>query len=436
MTPSDPPLRFSGETLVRLDSQGNLRTFEAVPPKRDQPTGSLPPPDWTALFSETGLEPSEWTPSESQRSPLNYADAQAAWQGTLSGAPSVPILIEAGAYRDRPVSFQIIGPWNRAASKAPAAVQTGERVANGILVLLLLTLMVSGLFFARRNLRLGRGDRRGAARLVSVFVVVMGVSWIFGEHHVPTFWETYLFVREFAGSTLFVCAMAWTLYIALEPYVRRRWPQVLFSWTRLLSGEWRDPLVGRDVLVGCATGVTHACILRLGILAPGWFGYGGDALVTGSGPFRPMSSLGGSGSYISALAFAQVPAFSQAIAFLFLFFFLRILLRNQRVAGVGCALLLAFLYTLQTGGSWASVPIQLLGGILTVYVLLRFGLVSSVVAWSVFVCFFIFPMTLHVSAWYSTIGFATLSAVLALSLYGFWTALGNRPLLDVASAED
>jgi len=106
------------------------------------------------------------------------------------------------------------------------------------------------------------------------------------------------------------------------------------------------------------------------------------------------------------------------------------------VAGVGCALLLAFLYTLQSGGSWASVPIQLLGGILAVYILLRFGLVSSVVAWSVFVCFFIFPMTLHVSAWYSTIGFATLSAVLALSLYGFWTALGNRPLLDVASAED
>ena len=97
---------------------------------------------------------------------------------------------------------------------------------------------------------------------------------------------------------------------------------------------------------------------------------------------------------------------------------------------------LAFIYTLQFGWSWASVPIQLLGGILTVYVLLRFGLVSSVVAWSVFVCFLIFPMTLHVSAWYSTIGFATLAAVLALSLYGFWTALGNRPLLDLASAED
>jgi serine/threonine-protein kinase len=203
-----------------------------------------------------------------------------------------------------------------------------------------------------------------------------------------------------------------------------------------LSGGWRDPLVGRDVLVGCVTGVTHACIHRLGIIAPGWFGYAGDALVTGTGPFKPMSSLGGSGSYISTLAFAQVPAFSQAIGVLFLFFFLRVLLRSQKVAGVGCALLLAVIATLQSGGSWASAPIQLLGAILPVYILLRFGLVSSVVGWSVFVCFLIFPMTLHVSAWYSSIGFATLFVILTLAVYGFWTALGNRPLLDVAGVED
>ena len=436
VTPSDPPLRFSGETLVRLDSQGNLRTFEAVPPQRDQPPGSLMSPDWTALFSEAGLAPAEWTPSETQGSPLNYADARAAWQGTLPGVPSVPIAIEAGAYRGKPVSFQIIGPWNRADRMAPAAVQPGERIVNGILVLVLLTLMVGGLFFARRNLRLGRGDRRGAARLASFYVVVMGVAWVFGEHHVPTIWEIYLFVREFAGSTLFSCTMIWTLYIALEPYVRRRWPQMLFSWTRLLSGEWRDPLVGRDVLVGCATGVTSACIMRLVILAPGWFGYGGDALIIGSGPFKPMSSLSGSGSYIAALALAQVPAFSQAIGFLFLFFFLRVLLRSQRVAGVGCALLLALISTPLSGASWASAPIQLLGGILPVYILLRFGLVSSVVGWSVFVCFFVFPMTLHVSAWYSTIGFATLFVILTLAVYGFWTALGNRPLLDAAGVDD
>ena len=154
-----------------------------------------------------------------------------------------------------------------------------------MLVLLLLTLMVGGLFFARRNLRLGRGDRRGATRLVGFFFVTLAISWIFGEHHVPTFWEIYLVVREFIGSALFVCTTVWTLYIALEPYVRRRWPQVLFSWTRLLSGEWRDPLVGRDVLVGCATGVAQACLLRLAILAPGLVRECPDHLLAG---YRPL----------------------------------------------------------------------------------------------------------------------------------------------------
>jgi hypothetical protein len=35
--------------------------------------------------------------------------------------------------------------------------------------------------------------------------------------------------------------------------VRRRWPATLVSWSRLLAGRFRDPLVGRDVLAGSRT---------------------------------------------------------------------------------------------------------------------------------------------------------------------------------------
>ena len=28
----------------------------------------------------------------------------------------------------------------------------------------------------------------------------------------------------------------WLFYVALEPYVRRFWPQLLIGWTRALSG--------------------------------------------------------------------------------------------------------------------------------------------------------------------------------------------------------
>ena len=43
-------------------------------------------------------------------------------------------------------------------------------------------------------------------------------------------------------------------FAALEPYVRRIWPFGLMGWTRLFSGHYRDPLVGRDLLAGAAAG--------------------------------------------------------------------------------------------------------------------------------------------------------------------------------------
>ena len=49
--------------------------------------------------------------------------------------------------------------------------------------------------------------------------------------------------------------------MAFEPYVRRFWPQLLVGWTRLLSGRVRDPLVGRDVLVGVAAGAVGALLI-------------------------------------------------------------------------------------------------------------------------------------------------------------------------------
>ncbi len=136
VTASDPPCVFRARHwsvwIVRVFC-GLLRRFPlSETPHRNQ----VPYTDWTVLFSEAGLQHSEWAQAESQWTPAYYADTRAAWQGSFSGSPSIPIAIEAAAYRGKPVSFQIIGPWNRANRLAPAAVQSGERIVNGILVLL------------------------------------------------------------------------------------------------------------------------------------------------------------------------------------------------------------------------------------------------------------------------------------------------------------
>ena len=63
---------------------------------------------------------------------------------------------------------------------------------------------------------------------------------------------------------MIVMALAWAflistfarqLYFGLEPFVRRRDPHTLIGWVRLIGGKIRDPLVGRDVLIGAVYGV-------------------------------------------------------------------------------------------------------------------------------------------------------------------------------------
>jgi serine/threonine-protein kinase len=57
------------------------------------------------------------------------------------------------------------------------------------------------------------------------------------------------------SAAMFMAGFVWVFYLAIEPYARRQWPRALTGWTRLIRGEWRDPLAGRELLVGAATGV-------------------------------------------------------------------------------------------------------------------------------------------------------------------------------------
>src|SRR5439155_18127530 len=68
-------------------------------------------------------------------------------------------------------------------------------------------------------------------------------------------------------------AGAFLLYMALEPYIRRRCPEPLIAWTRLLSGSGRDPMIGRDVLIGITAGLAHATLASATNWLPGRLGY-------------------------------------------------------------------------------------------------------------------------------------------------------------------
>src|SRR5690606_27486508 len=109
----------------------------------------------------------------------------------------------------------------------------------------------------------------------------------------------------------------WALYLALEPFVRRHWPQTLVSWTMLLSGRVRDQVVGRDVLIGVLLGVLTGLLIR-------------SVELTSAGvTWIPTDLLDGSRSTAGLLVTTVLQAIRTALFFAFILFLLRLLLRNQ-----------------------------------------------------------------------------------------------------------
>jgi len=105
---------------------------------------------------------------------------------------------------------------------------------------------------------LGRVDWRGATTVaVTLFVLDMAL-WVVAAHHVPDYGVEQNKFFDACADWLFRSGIAWLAYLGIEPWIRRHWPSSLISWSRLLSGSFRDPLVGRDVLLGTAFGVFSA----------------------------------------------------------------------------------------------------------------------------------------------------------------------------------
>jgi serine/threonine-protein kinase len=276
---------------------------------------------------------------------------------------------------------------------------------------------------ARRNLRLGRGDRRGALRTASFIFVLSAAAWLLQAHHVWSFSEIYLFFN-FLGSGLVVSGLTWMVYIALEPFARRLWPRGLISWNRLLSGRLRDPLVGRDILIGAAFGVFNSC----------WWGL--HRLIAASlslPPERPpradLASLSGIGPTIGQYFDHIVFAVYMPVAWLFAVLLLRFLLRRQWIA--------VLVLTAWAIGTWIPgqpspllfIPFAIVAFAGFLFVLLRFGVLSGIF-WGLYMwpsSYVIF--TLDASAWYAGTSLFTMLLLAAIAGYAFWISLAGRPLV-------
>jgi hypothetical protein len=428
----DPALDVSGMTLVQLNPRGRLTQLIAVPPQVEKPAGAASSPDWAPLFTAAGLDMSKWPPAQPMWTPPVDSDARAAWTGALAERPDIPMRIEAAAYRGKPVYFELIGPWTRPERMQTYQPTSGERAGSVVFIVLLLSMLVGGALLARRNLRLGRGDRHGAFRLAVFVFGAAGVAWFFGAHHVANSDEFELFLKFLERGVFWSCLL-WTLYIAMEPYLRRRWPAMLVSWSRLLAGGFRDPLVGRDVLVGCFFGAFLNDLAALGRVVPSWLGHL---------PPRPQSGpdwqLLGARTIIADVSINLRFAIFLSLAFLFILFLFRVLLRKEWAASLAWVLFFTVFFSGGPGGT-ESVPVVLVTLILSViivFLMRRLGLL-----WLVVVFFFAyllqkFQLTTQMSSWYASLSIAGILLMAAIAFYGFYTSLGGRPIFGGAALEE
>ena len=326
VAPDDPPPIMSGMSHVELDLQGRLTYFETIPAQKLDDPLRVAPVDWNPVFTLAGLDAAQLKSAEPLWTWLATSDTRAAWTGTWPESGR-PLRVEAAALAGRPVAFMVTGPWQKPDRMTEATPNRDYAIVTVLFAITFGILAGAGLL-ARRNLRSGRGDLQGATRLgLSMGAVLMAV-WFCQVHLVGS-------LGLLAMSLIAVCTSAfygvllWTIYVALEPSVRKHWPQVLVSWTNLLAGRLPDPVVGRDVLLGAALGVAWVLMIRATDLVSG-----SRAISDFPGAIELLSGLRSTAGVVLE---AAPYAIRNVLLFFFLLFVLRVLLRNQWSAALAFA---------------------------------------------------------------------------------------------------
>jgi hypothetical protein len=138
--------------------------LRVVPSQEPATTGAVP--DWDPLFHAARCEPRDFARTTPSLLPADRYDLVAEWAGTCNGQPA---RVTAAAVGGRATSFQM-----RSSRAAQTRTGTDEGFSSPFVVVTLtyLQLLPAIVFaaFAWRNVRAGRGDRRGgvAARGVDV----------------------------------------------------------------------------------------------------------------------------------------------------------------------------------------------------------------------------------------------------------------------------
>ncbi len=417
---TDPPPILSGMVSLSVDPEGRLLRFAAIPPQKE--TAPAPPPqqlyDWKPVFALAGLDMSQFQAAGSQWTSLGDSDQRAAWTGVWPGTQT-PLRVEAASWRGKPVFFRLISDWTEP-DRMPSNDSTSSKVPEVLLVIFLMVMLAGAVWLARRNYRNEKSDPQGALRLGVLIFILQMLVWIFNSHFVPSLGLFELFVLAASGAA-FLSAVFYIVYLAIEPYVRRHWPHAIISWSRLMAGRIKDPLVGRDLLYGVTLGVVWGVIFSLMGLALKHIGAEPN--------FGSTEFLAGPRHVFGACLTHVALSVQATLMFFFLMFVFRVIFRKPWLAAL---IFVAFWTGTQLQHNhhlWLVGPAYAAVYAIVAFVVLRFGFVALAVGIFTVDLLGNVPITTDLSSFYIGAPAFVFFLTAALALWGCYTALAGQKLV-------
>jgi serine/threonine-protein kinase len=321
--------------------------------------------------------------------------------------------IEAAALHGTPVAFLVSGPWTtpwRQAEATPA----GAIGIVAIYSVIALAVLIGGSVLARQNLRAGRGDRRGALTFGFGIAAALWALWLCEVHVAPSVGLVGVALLAVV-TTVFYTVLFWAVYLAVEPFVRRYWPRTLMSWTTVLRGNIRDPIVGRDVLFGVALGLAVVLLIRATTVIawndPGW---------------PSVDLLRGLRAAVGEILESSIYSVRTSLLVFFMLFLLRVFLRHQWLAAVAFASLFGLANALDSRQPMVDFAVSFVYFGLFAVATVRWGFTTLVVSVLVANVLLNMPVTAHLSSWWLPYTALTLAIPLALATWGLYRSVGGR----------
>jgi serine/threonine-protein kinase len=207
--------------------------------------------------------------------------------------------------------------------------------------------------------------------------------------------------------------------------LRRRWPERIISWNRLLAGDFRDPLVGRDLLIGAVFGSFWVAMMYFRVALPRWLG-----VYQGIPDLMDTFKLGvaGTGAFANMFISQVTASIAQAFMIVFLLLFLSLLLRREWLGiGVGTLILIALFVSPEIAQShWIGIAGIALSVMTFVFCAVRFGPLALMAMFAVFHLWVFYPITTKLTAWYASSFVLALIILLSMAIYGFYISLGGQ----------